>query len=238
MMKSALRFCGLWLFLLVSCGTAWAQMTSLKVAKVQIKHVGPPAVSDDLVKANIRVRPGDIYRTAAVDEDVRNLYATGLFYNIRVSDEISDGGVVLTYLVQGNPKLTEIKFSGNKKYKDSKLLKKVTSKVGEPLNERKLFTDSQEIQKMYQKAGYPSTQVKYVLNIDENAGRGTVTFEIQESPKIRIIDVQFVGAQAFTQRKLRRQIKTRRHWMWSWITGSGVFMEDKFEDDKDDLAQF
>ena len=54
------------------------------------------------------------------------------------------------------------------------------------MDERKLFADSQEIQKMYQKAGYQKTVVKYRTEIDENAGRGKVTFEIAETPKVKI----------------------------------------------------
>ena len=49
--------------------------------------------------------------------------------------------------------------------------KKITVKVGEPLDEQKLFTDTQEMKKLYEKYGYPDTQVKYVLNIDEAAGQ-------------------------------------------------------------------
>ena len=195
-------------------------------------------MSDELIRANIRVKAGDPYRVAAVDDDVRSLYATGLFYNIRVTDEIIAEGVVVTYIVQGKPRLTDIKFSGNTKYKDAKLRKKLTSKVGEPLDEQKLFTDTQEILKMYQKAGYPGTQVKYVPSIDENAGRGSATFQIIESPKIRITDVEIVGANAFSERKLRKVIKTRRHWMFSWITSSGVFKDEQFEDDREKLADY
>jgi outer membrane protein assembly factor BamA len=97
-----------------------------------------------------------------VDDDVRTLYSTGLFYNIRVAEERTPLGVSLIYVVQGKPTLTDIRFEGNKKYSGRKLLRKVTSKTGEPLNEQKLFTDSQEIQKMYQKAGYQKTEVKAV----------------------------------------------------------------------------
>lgn len=213
--------------------------TSLRVAKIEIKHVeNVSLVSDDLVRGNIRVKVGDPYTREAVDDDVRNLYKTGQFYNIRVTDEITSGGVVLTYILQGNPRLTEIKFEGNVKYTNAKLLKKVTSKVGEPLIESKLFTDSQEIQKLYEKAGRSGTTVTYVPAIDQYAGRGYVTFKIVEAMKIKITDVQFDGARAFTERKLRSVIKTRRHWMWSWITGSGVFKQDQFDDDKEALAEF
>jgi outer membrane protein insertion porin family len=224
---------------MLACGSAaWGQASSLKVTRVEIKHVGPATVSDELIRANVRVKPGEPYLRTAADDDVRNLYSTGLFYNIRISEDNTRDGIVLTYIVQGKPRLTDIKFTGNKKFSNSKLLKKITSKVGQPLDERKLFTDTQEIQKSYQKSGYPSTQVKYVLNIDETAGRGTATFEIQESPKVKIIEVDFVGANAFKQKKLRKLIKTRKHWMFSWITGSGYLKDDQFEEDKEKLAEF
>jgi outer membrane protein insertion porin family len=212
--------------------------TGLPIQKIEIKNIGPAAASDPLVRANIRVKEGDTYLKTSVDDDVRNLYSTGYFYNIRVATENLDKGIKLTYVLQGKPTLSEIRFEGNKKYSRKKLLKTVTSKVGEPLDERKLFTDAQDITKKYQKSGYPQTTVKYNPVIEENAGRATVTFEIHETPKVKINDVQFVGAQAFTQKKLRKQIKTRRHWMFSWITGSGVLKDEQFEEDKDKLADF
>lgn len=110
--------------------------------------------------------------------------------------------------------------------------------MGDPLNEQKLFTDSQTIQEMYQKAGYPGTTVQAVPNISEESGRGTVTFEIKESLKVRIERVEFIGAQAFTQKKLRKEIKTREHWMFSWLTGSGVFKDEQFQEDRERLAEF
>ena len=237
MIKALLRLSGLCLLL------AWppvvhAQLAATKVSKIEVQHVGPASVGDELIRANIRVKAGDTFLPAAVDDDIRNLYSTGLFYNVRVSYANAPDGLILTYIVQGNPRLTEIKFQGNKKFKDSKLRKTTTAKVGEPFNERKLFTDAQEIQKLYQKKGYPRTEVKYTYTIDENAGRAVATFEIKESPKVKIADVQFVGAQAYTQKRLRKIIKTRRHWMFSWITGSGVLKDEQFEEDKEKLADF
>src|SRR6266850_557957 len=180
MKPPALRLCGLCLFFALLFGTE-AQTSPPKVSKIEIKHVGPASVSDELIRANIRVKVGDTYQRAATDDDVRNLYSTGQFYNIRVVPDITPNGVVLTYVLQGKPRLTEIHFHGNKRFSDSKLRKKLSSKTGEPLDERKLFTDSQEIQKMYQKAGYPRTQVKPVSNVIEESGRATATFEITES---------------------------------------------------------
>lgn len=209
------------------------------IQKIEIRHVGPPAASEPLIRANIRVKEGDTFTRTTVDDDVRSLYTTGYFYNIRVATEPEGQGIKLIYVLQGKPVISEVRFEGNQKYSRKKLLKIVTSKVGEPLDERKLFTDAQEIQKKYQKDGYQRTTVKYAPPvIDEAAGRGSVTFEITEAPKVKIDDVEFVGAKEFKQKKLRKVVKTRRWWMFSWITGSGKLKDEVFQEDKQRLTEF
>ncbi|MCX7866627.1 MAG: hypothetical protein N2438_05820, partial [Limisphaera sp.] len=104
-MHWCLRFL-LALCLLSAPGVVRAQFSPLaqedvKVVRVDVRHVGPPAASDALLRANIRVKPGDVYRPASVDEDIRSLYATGQFYNVRVTADRTPEGIVLTYIVQG-----------------------------------------------------------------------------------------------------------------------------------------
>ncbi|HEV8543630.1 MAG TPA: outer membrane protein assembly factor BamA, partial [Verrucomicrobiae bacterium] len=239
-MKSVFRrWCGFIIILCALLNAAQAQVGQ-KIQKIEIRHVGPPAASESLIRANIRVKEGDTYTRNSVDDDVRSLYSTGFFYNIRTAYTTDpQGGIDLIYVLQGKPLISEIRFDGNKEYSRKKLMKKITSKVGEPLDERKLFLDAQEIQKMYQKAGYQKTEVKYQPPvIDEAAGRGTVTFEIQEAPKVKVADVEFIGAKSFPQKKLRKELKTRRWWMFSWITGSGVLKDEQFQEDKEKLVSF
>jgi len=226
--------------LLGSAAAAWAQSDAgPKIDRVDIKFVGPASISEDLIRSNIKLKAGATYLPGLTEDDVHSLYGTGQFYNIRVSrDYADDGGVILIYNVQARPRITEIKIEGNKKISDSKLKKKITVKVGEALDEQKLFTDVQEMKKLYEKNGLSDTQVKYVLNIEEATGHGSVTFHIDEAPKVKIEEVDFIGAKAFSQKELRHEIKTRRRWMFSWLTGSGYFKQDDFDADRDTLADF
>jgi outer membrane protein insertion porin family len=237
-MKFFFRLLVIWL-LLGYASVVWAQTIGPKINRVEVKFIGPSSVSEQFIRSNIRSKAGGTYLPTSTQDDVHSLYGTGQFYNIRVSaDQADDGGVVLTYIVQARPRLSEVKLEGNDKLSNSKLQKKITVKVGDPLDEQKLFSDVQEMKKLYEKYGYPDTQVKYVLNIDENAGRGSVTFQVVESPKIKITQIEFIGAAAFSQKQLLKQIKTSKRWMFSWITGSGVFKQDDFDDDKDSLVAF
>src|SRR5689334_9380603 len=117
-----LRLCGL-LLLAALLPSAQAQFSGPpplgKIARIDIRHVGPAKVSDEYIRAHIRVKPGDEYLPPALDDDIHNLYATGFFYNIQAQRKEEAAGLVLTYVVQEKPRLTDIKFQGNKKYSDS-----------------------------------------------------------------------------------------------------------------------
>ena len=113
-MKSIIRPLGV--SLVLGCATAaLAQSTGPKIDRVDIKFVGPASVSEEFIRANIKLKSGTVYLPGLTQDDVHELYSTGQFYNIRVSAEpAADGGVVLTYIVQVRPRITDIKIEGNK----------------------------------------------------------------------------------------------------------------------------
>ena len=224
-------FLACWLFQVAG----QAQLSQQTVEQIEIRHVGPPAVSDERIQANIQTRAGDLITPSKINQDIKSLLQTDYFHNVNVAWEKTDDGIKLIYSVQGRPTLSKIEFSGNDRLKTRRLRKTIASKIGAPIDEKQLFTDAQAIQELYEKKGYRETAVKYVPSIDEDQGRGTVTFEIAESPKVRIRAVRFEGAEAFKIRKLRKTIKTRNRWAFSWLTGSGVYKEDQFLEDRERL---
>lgn len=222
--------------LLCSSQPGIAQEPTGTVQKILITHVGPQSVNDDYILSNIRIKPGDAYLRTAVNDSIKNLYSTGYFYNIRVGEEEQGvGDVALTFYVQAKPTITDIQFIGNEHYTRRTLLKKLSSKVGQPLDEHKLFKDKQDILKKYQRSGRQKTTVEYTTNVDEKAGRASVVFEIVEAPKIKIKDVVFENAEVFKQRKLRKTVKTRRFWFLSFVTGSGTLKDDQLVEDREKL---
>jgi outer membrane protein insertion porin family len=241
-MKNTFRLALLvWVWLASWLPPLSAQTAGPIVTKISIRYVGPQNVSDDFVRANIRVKVGEPFTRAAADEDVKGLYQTGYFFNIQVTEDENAGGMDLTYIVQSKPILTKITIEGNVKMTLKKIKKKLTSREGMPLDERKLFDDAEAIKEMYEHGGYEKTTVEVLpLVIDKEAGRGSATILIHETPKIKIKDIVFVNPGTnFTQRALRKVLhNTKRHWMFSWLTGSGVLKQDDFEEDKDSLVEF
>jgi outer membrane protein assembly factor BamA len=161
------------------CGAAAAQAQD-KVVRIEVRHIGVSNVTDAVIRGQLVVKAGEIVTEESLDHDIRSLYLTGAFHKVQVTAETLPGGIKLIYLVQENPVLTGIQFTGNKRISSREVLLDIESKTGEPMDERKLFHDSQRIKRLYEKAGYPPPAVKYVFHIEEGAGRARATFEIAE----------------------------------------------------------
>lgn len=230
------------------------------ISKLNISFAGPQNVSEEMVRSNIRVKEGEDYNPVRVDEDVKSLYSTGYFLNVKQSVKfVSDSEIELTYTIQGKPVIRNIVFEGNYKFSDRKLRKTIESEEGDPLTRSRLFSDTLAIKERYQKVGRYKTEVEYTFEIDERSpGFANVTFRIIETPKVRIKQINFIGVTAFRKCSIFRRmwhnvigqggencvnlnkvIDTRR-WRWyiSWLTGSGVLKDEEFEDDKDKLRDF
>jgi biopolymer transport protein ExbD len=147
------------------------------IVKIEITCIGP-SLADDSVRSNITLRVGDVYVPSLVDDDVRRLYATGRFYNIRVASAQGNDGLTVTYIVQYKPTLTEIKFGGNAKIPQATLLQKLESKMGEPFDERKAFRDGEKIKQLYEAEGYSVERVVPFSEVDEQSGQAKLTFKI------------------------------------------------------------
>jgi len=232
--------------LLLSSGPVRGQIAgpvpkALPVQKITLQHVGQAAASDPLIRANIRLKLGDPYSRKASDDDIHNLRNTGFFENVYVTEKQVDGGVEVIYTLVGKPVVTEILFEGNtggRKFRESKLRKKIRSRTGETLNRPRIFSDTRAILKEYQKGGYHQAGVEYEVRHDEALGQATVVFQVDPGQKVKIDDIVFENTVAFSQRELRKVIKTRKRWWMSWLTGSGKFETDQWDEDLEMLTQF
>ena len=55
-----------------------------------------------------------------------------------------------------------------------------------------------------------------------------VVFDINEGPKVKVRDIEFIGNDKISDGKLKKKMKeTKEHWFLSCITGRGTFQEDE-----------
>ena len=210
-----------------------------RIGAIAIKFGGISNVSEQVVRANMALREGNDLDEAVIDRDIRSLYKTGLFEFIEVKRENTpNNGVNLLIEVTPKYRVLAIKYAGNKNYKESRLKKEIKSTPNGALDERQAKDDAAKIYEFYQKNGYNQAQVTYTVDRNKSTGFGTITFKIQEGPKVRISGIKFVGNDHIKASRLKKPMETATWHMFSWLTGGGRFKDDQFEEDLDKVRDF
>jgi len=207
-----------------------------KVGTVTIKFVGTANVNEQIVRANIQVREGGDLDETMLDRDIRALYKTGLFEFIEIKREAVDSRTYnLVFEVTPKYRVFAVKFEGNKQVKTRRLEKEIKTTPNTSLDERQVKDDSEKIKDYYQKEGFNQASISYTIARDRATGLGTVTFRIREGGKVKIREIRFVGNIHIKSKVLRREMDTKKWWIFSWLTDTGRFKDDTFDDDLDKL---
>jgi outer membrane protein insertion porin family len=201
------------------------------VKEIEVEYVGPKSVSKSVILANMRTTVGQPYSAPAVEEDIRNLYATGFFVNLRISDEPLADGVKVIVIVQPKPLVKEIVIKGASRLPEKRVKKEVKSKPGDPLSEQQVATDAEKVKELYQNKGFNKVEVNYKIDVNEEFGRAVVTLNITENQRAFVTQVDFVGNKVLPTKELRKQLKTRKKDWLSWFNKSGLYKDDQFKDD-------
>ena len=210
-----------------------------KIGTVTVKFIGIANVSEQIVRANIQVREGADFDDPMIDKDIRTLYRTGLFEFIEVKrEELPNNVVNLVFEITPKYRVQAVRFQGNKMVKASRLEREIGTKPNTALDERAVKSDAEKLHEYYQKEGFNQAQITYDIERDRGTGYGTVLFKIREGAKVRIADIRFTGNDHVKVKRLRKEMETKRWWMFSWLTGTGKFKDDEFEDDIGKLLDY
>ncbi len=182
--------------------------------------------------------------------DFKRLWATDFLDDliIDVRDvRFSNGviGKVVVYDMEERQRVKIVDYVGSKRVEQSKIeeeLKKkgITIRLDSFIDPGLVRRVAGIVRDLYAEKGYEFAEVK--PEIKEVAGGPklvNLTFHIEEGPKVRIRDVDFVGNKAVSDRKLERKMKENKSRGWlSFITGGGTYKEEKFADDAENIESF
>jgi len=203
------------------------------VKTIDIQYAGPATISKQRILANMRTTIGRPYSDLAVEEDIRNLYATGNISNVRIFGEPQNGGVRVVVVVQTRAAIKEVLFEGVTQVKPKALRKKIATKPDEQLSEATLEADRQVILDFYRDRNYRDTQVDVDVTTDEATNKAVVTFRVTESAKTTVSRIEFEGNTALTDKELRKLIVTRKATLISFLTKTGRIKDGQLMADMD-----
>ncbi len=197
------------------------------------------STSDQYVLGNVQLRPGMNYNPALLDQSIRALYSTGYFEFVEARvDKAQDQTIDLVFELVSKYTIERIRFLGNDKYTDSRLASKAEIETGSSLDEYLVSVGADNIAAYYIEKGFPDVEVDYRIERDDQTGYAVVSYDVDEGGKVRIDEIFFEGNEAFSDKKLLKQLETNKHGWLSWLTGSGRFDEKKFKEDLTILRKF
>jgi outer membrane protein insertion porin family len=198
-----------------------------------IRVEGSKRVEPETVRSYLTFSTGDAYDPALIDESLKNLFATGLFQDVRIRRE----GTTIVIVVVENPIVSRVAFEGNKDIEDSTLASEVQLKPRAVYTRARVQSDVQRILTLYRRQGLYAAQVEpKIINLDNN--RIDVVFEINEGPTTKVRSINFIGNVAFSDSQLRYVIATTQTNILSFLKGTNIYDPDRLNLDRELLRQF
>ena len=206
---------------------------------IDVQYSGPATVSKEAIRAQMRTAVGQQYSDSTVEDDIRNLYKTGTIQNVRIFAQPESDGVKVIVAVQTRQVLRELVIDGAHRVSAKKLRKEIGVKLNAPVNEDDLQKARQKIIDRYQSKGFTDIGVDFrVEPIDESRGTARVIYTITEGVKGAVSRIHFEGNEHFSDRLLRKQMKTKGKTMISFVDKSGRLDEVQLQQDLDSIKEF
>jgi outer membrane protein insertion porin family len=205
-----------------------------KIPVAELHIIGNRAVHENKIRSMLGTREGRVYDAEQVRRDMRALMQSGYFTaQSRTYKKQTEAGMVVTYELFERPLIGYVRFIGNEKIRDKKLLQEAGIKVGDPLNRFSVEESKRRIEDFYKSKGYNDVFVSVVEGLKtEDAG---VTFRINEGRVLRISQTTFEGNHIASDARLKTVIKSKPGILW--LIG-GKAKDENLEQDTDRLTAY
>lgn len=208
---------------------------------VEVRVAGNHSVSDTEILNAVRTEVGKPFDARTVTEDYQRIYNLRRFSRVEARFEETPRGVIVVFDVEEQPALSRVRFNGNRRFSDETLRRLVEFETNRSVDPIMLAFAQSAIEELYRSRNYALAEVK-VLG-DEEAG--TITFEIIEGPRVRVRNIDFVGATSFPEAPLpllgaplRKQISTTVYWPFDLFGHDGEYDPRRIDEDVASLQRF
>ena len=183
------------------------QLGAAKVESLKIEQDGENKIPQELLNVTMRLRSGSEYTREYLDEDIKNLYASGKISDVVAKVEnLANGNVSIILQVKPAPIISVMKIEGNAKFETKDLQKHFTINEGERLNSRQLNETLENLRKFYVSKGYSDVRIAPPVIIPDGKNGVIVTVKIAENLRLKVNDVNFDKVSVFSERELRNAL--------------------------------
>ena len=225
------------LFVLLVCIFFLPTAHALEPFQIQdIRIEGLQRTEPGTVLATVPFRVGENYSDEKGTLAIRNLFALGLFKDVRI--EVNSAVVIV--IVEERPIIGAVDFVGIKEFdKDTlrKALKDIGLSEGRPYDKALTDRAEQELKRQYiNKSLYGADVVTTVTPSDRN--RINLNFTVVEGDVARIKSLRIVGAKVFDESTLKDQMDLSEPNYMSWYTKADRYSQAKLNADLESIKSY
>jgi outer membrane protein insertion porin family len=211
---------------LVSAMAATQQIYATDDFVVQdVKVNGLVRLTPESVYGMLPVTSGDRVSDSSIANAIRTLYATGLFDDIKTSQE----GNNLIFTVIERPVISKIELKGNKLIPKEALeegLKKMGLAEGEVLKKSALQIVETELEQQYMQQGRYDADVKVTTTAKPN-NRVDILLEFTEGKAAKVFDINIIGNTVFKDADIKQAFAVKESGWASVVSRNDRYAREK-----------
>jgi outer membrane protein insertion porin family len=194
---------------------------------------GTERLEAETVRSYLNLSVGDRYDRDRTDQALKALFASELFADATIRD---DNGA-LTVEVKENPVINRIIIEGAKRVKEDKIREEIRLAPRQIFTRSKARADVGRILELYRRSGRFAAAVEpKIVLLEQN--RVDVVFEMTEGPKSKVRQINILGNEKFSEKKIRSQMATRQSRFWRFFSSNDTYDPDRLAYDQQKLRQY
>ena len=224
-------------------GSAAPQTPETLVERVELQ--GNRYLRNETLLYYVSTKVGDRYDEARLREDFHRLWDTGFLEDLGIEVLDGPGGKIVVFRVQERKRIQIVDYRGSKALSNTEIEERLKEKDAEL-----------KIDTFYDLGRARKTEV-VIRDLLREKGRGfgtvthreqtlggagtQVTFTIDDGPKTKVTEVDFVGNRIFSDATLRghmKKIKQGGFWNLSWLGGKRTYTPEKWAEDQQSIREF
>jgi outer membrane protein insertion porin family len=203
--------------------------SGLSVQKIEI--TGQRKIETDAILARIKSRVGAPVDTSWIREDIQQIFKTGFFYDVQVSQVPEGSGLKLVYSLVEKPSVNEILVEGNSELKSEEILEAAALKPFEIISMTRIREAVEKIQKLYEDKGFFLAKISTRFEDLKAEESVRLIINVEENEKVRVKKITFLGNSKLKEGYLKGRIKTQEAGYFSFFSGSGAYKQEDFDRD-------
>lgn len=195
---------------------------------------GSQRIEPETVLSYTRLRVGDSYTNETIDQAIKDLLASELLADVQI-EGVETGNLIIR--IRENPVINRVVFEGNKRLKQDKIDKEIKLRPRQIFTRTAVRADIARIIELYRRQGRFAARVEpKMVSLDQN--RVDVIFEIHEGAKSKVRQINIIGNEVFSDKKLRGQMATKVASLSHFLSSNTSYDQDRLAYDQQKLRQF